>query len=170
MTPAFVCGISPSRTWAAMIRTFASCFAALGLAACVGLSAAPGNALSLRAADQAQMLAVSAGDVDALDALAHPDLRINAPTGQILTREDFLAAMRSGDIGAEAFTRLPEDVIITGDIGTVMGSEVFTPTASSALGREYGSVPLQRRYTNIYVWMDGSWRWLARHANVVGTE
>jgi hypothetical protein len=149
-----------------MIRFIAFGIAALGLTACASMPSASRDAASLRAADQAQMNAVAAGDIAALEALAHPDLRINAPTGRILTNQAFFAAMRSGAIGAEAFTRTPEDVVIAGDIGTVMGSEVFTPTAASDLGRQYGAVPLQRRYTNIYVWRDGRWRWLARHANV----
>ena len=49
----------------------------------------------------------------------------------------------------------------------VIGREVFTPTAQSELGRLYGAVPLQRRYTNVYVWQDGRWYWLARQAAVV---
>ncbi len=150
-----------------MIRFIAFGIAAIGLTACVSMPSAPRDAASLRAADIAQMEAVAAADIAALDALAHPDLRINAPTGRILTRDAFFAAIRSGAIAAEAFTRTPESVAITGDIGTVMGSEVFTPTAGSDLGRQYGAVPRQRRYTNIYVWQDGRWRWLVRHANVV---
>jgi hypothetical protein len=46
-------------------------------------------------------------------------------------------------------------------------AKIFTPAAASELGRTSGARPLQRRYTNIYVWEDGHWFWLARHANVV---
>jgi hypothetical protein len=150
-----------------MNRIVAICVAILCFTACATMPATEPDLASLRATDHAQMSAVSAGDIAALDALAHPDLRINAPTGRILTHQAFFAAMRSGAIGAEAFTRTPEDAVIRGEIGVVMGSEVFTPTAASDLGRQYGAVPLQRRYTNVYVWQDGRWRWLARHANVV---
>jgi hypothetical protein len=152
-----------------MIRIIALGVSVLCLTACVALPSAARDAASLRAADAAQMRAVADGDIAALEALAHPDLRINAPTGRILTHGTFFAAMRSGAIGAEAFTRAPEDVVIVGDVGAVMGGEVFTPTAASDLGRQYGAVPLQRRYTNVYVWLEGRWRWLARHANVVAT-
>jgi hypothetical protein len=127
-----------------------------------------GDEASLRAIDEAQMRAVAAADVATLEALAHPELRINAPTGRILTHETFLAGVRSGAIRAEAFTRTPESVTIVGNVGTVMGSEVFTPAAESDLGRQYGAVALQRRYTNIYIWQEARWRWLARQANVVG--
>lgn len=150
-----------------MSRIVAILFALVCLAACAVMSSSAPDLASLRATDHAQMNAVSAGDIAALDGLAHPDLRINAPTGRILTHQAFFTAMRSGAIGAEAFRRTPEDAIIRGEIGVVMGSEVFTPTVASDLGRQYGAVPLQRRYTNIYVWQEGRWRWLARHANVV---
>ena len=70
-------------------------------------------------------------------------------------------------VGAEGFERTVESVTIRGDVGVVMGSEIFTPTAKSELGRTYGTRPLSRRYTNIYVLEHGKWKWLARHANVV---
>ncbi len=117
--------------------------------------------------DVEQKMMVARADVEGLAALSAPELTINAPTGRVLTRGQFLAMMRNGQIGAEQFERTVESVTVNGDTGIVMGSEVFTPTAQSELGRTYGAVPLKRRYTNIYVWRGGTWRWLARHANVV---
>ncbi|MBV8972930.1 MAG: nuclear transport factor 2 family protein [Sphingomonadaceae bacterium] len=117
--------------------------------------------------DARQKEMVARADVSALAALAAPTLTINAPINRVLRRDQFLDMMRSGQIGAEAFTRTVESVTVTGDVGIVMGSEVFTPTATSELGRTYGARPLQRRYTNVYVRTDSGWKWLARHANVV---
>ncbi|WP_341209580.1 nuclear transport factor 2 family protein [uncultured Sphingomonas sp.] len=94
---------------------------------------------------------VAKADADGLAALSSPALTINAPTGRILTRDQFIAMMRSGQIGAEDFERTVESVTVSGDTGVIMGNEVFTPTAQSELGRTYGAVPLRRRYTNIYV-------------------
>ena len=122
---------------------------------------------TLRSVDEQQRQMVAAANVAGLERLAHPNLRINAPTGRVLTRDQFLSMMRSGQIGAEQFDRIAEMVIITGDQAVVMGRETFTPTAQSELGRTYGAVPLQRRYTNVYVREAGRWRWVARHANVV---
>ena len=110
---------------------------------------------------------VANADVNGLAALTAPGLMINAPTNRILSRDQFLAMMRGGQIGAESFERMVESVTIEGDVGVVMGSEVFTPTAESELGRTYGARSLNRRYTNIYVLKHGEWKWLARHANVV---
>lgn len=121
----------------------------------------------LAAVDARQKEMVAKADVDGLAALSAPTLTINAPTNRILSHDQFLAMMRSGQIGAEAFERTVENVSIHGDVGVVMGNEVFTPTAESELGRTYGARPLKRRYTNIYVLEQGVWKWLARHANVV---
>lgn len=120
--------------------------------------------------DMQQKAMVARADVNALDALSSPELTINAPTGRVLTRAQFLAMMRDGRIGAEDFDRTIESVTVDGDVGVVMGREVFTPTPQSELGRTYGAVPLDRRYTNVYRREGGKWRWFARHANVVAKK
>lgn len=137
-------------------------------------SAAPGNAeprskleAELRAIDAQQRAAITAGDVRAMEALSHPDLMVNAPSNRVLTRAQVLAMMKSGAIAAERFERTPERVTITGDVAVVMGSERLVPTATSESGRLFGTKPLNRRYTNIYLRENGRWRFLARHANVV---
>ena len=154
-------------------RTFFAC--ALLLAAAATPSASqPSERKSAEAAlaalDLRQKDMVAKADVDGLAALSASDLTINAPTDRVLTREQVLAMMRNGQIGAEDFERTVESVSVSGDVGVVMGSEVFTPTAQSELGCTYGAVPLKRRYTNIYVRTGGTWRWFARHANVVLTK
>lgn len=93
--------------------------------------------------DLEQKAMVAKADVEGLTALSAPELTINAPTGRVLTRDQFLAMMRNGQIGAEQFERTVESVTLSGDTGVVMGSEVFTPTAQSELGRTYGAVPLK---------------------------
>lgn len=141
-------------------------FIALLAGSCVTAPSGLGQS-SVLAVDEQQRAMVSEGNVAGLEALAHPNLRINAPGGHVLTREQFLANMRSGEIAAEHFDRTAEDVKITGSIAIVMGHEVFTPVATSELGRSFGAKPLQRRYTNVYIWQGGRWLWLARQANVI---
>lgn len=134
--------------------------------ACATMPPAESRA-SILAVDEQQRAMVARSDAGGLDRLAHPNLRINAPGGRVLTREQFLANVRSGQIASEAFERIPEDMQISGNIAVVMGRETFTPTSESELGRMFGPGPLQRRYTNVYIWQDGRWQWLARHANVL---
>ena len=129
-----------------------------------------GSEESLRAVDAEERRIVSEADAAGLAAMAHPNLVINAPAGRVLTGEQLIARLRSGEVAAHRFERTPEVVRITGDIGVVMGSETFVPTAESELGRMFGARPLQRRYTNVYRFEGGRWRFLARHANVHGQE
>lgn len=126
-----------------------------------------GNRDTIFAVDEVQRRLVASSDVAGLERLAHPNLRINAPGGRSLQREQFMANMRSGEMAAESFERTAEDIAVSGNVAVVMGREVFTPTLTSELGRTFGAVPLQRRYTNTYILQRGRWMWLARHANVV---
>ena len=99
--------------------------------------------------------------------LAHRNLRINAPTNVVLSKDQLVEMMANGQIAAENFIRVPESVTITANVGVVMGRETFTPTPDSASGRMFGARPIDRRYTNVYLFEGGKWRFLARHANVV---
>ena len=123
---------------------------------------------SLLATDARQRDAVAKIDLKAIGAISHPNLRVNAPNNRILTREDLIRMVGSGEIRNEVFERTPEQVVITGDVGVVMGHEVVFPGAASEQARTYGAKTLNRRYTNIYLrGEDGVWRHLARHANVI---
>jgi hypothetical protein len=122
---------------------------------------------ALLAADARQRAAVANIDLAAIAAIAHPNLRVNAPNNRILTREDLLHMVGSGEIRNEAFERVAEQVVVTGDVGVVMGRERVFPGARSEQARMYGRRPLERRYTNVYLRERGAWRHLARHANVV---
>jgi len=125
---------------------------------------------SLRAADAQQLQAIMTRDDKAMATMAHANLRINAPTGRILKREELLSMMASGEIATERFERTPESVTITGNLGVVMGGEIVVPTATSTSGQMFGAgKTLQRRYTNVYLLEQGAWKFIARHANVVPT-
>lgn len=121
----------------------------------------------LRATDDIQRRAIAENDVPTLERIFHPALLVNAPSSRVLTREQVLAMVGSGEIAAERFERTIETVKITGDLGVVMGNETIVPTEASESGRLFGSRALTRRYSNIYVLEGGEWRLIARHANVV---
>jgi hypothetical protein len=119
------------------------------------------------AADARQRIAVASVDTKAIGRISHPNLRINAPNNRILTREDLVRMVASGEIRNEVFQRTPEDVVITGNVGVVMGREVVLPGAGSEQARMYGRKTLNRRYTNIYIRTRDGWRHVARHANIM---
>lgn len=132
-------------------------------------AATPRNAdeTAVLEADARQRDAVARVDLAAIAEIAHPNLRVNAPSNRILTREDLIRMVGSGDIRNEVFERTPEAVVITGDVGVVMGREVVYPGAASEQAKMYGQKTLNRRYTNVYLREGGAWRHLARHANVI---
>ena len=119
------------------------------------------------AADARQRDAVARVDPAAITAIAHPNLRINAPNNRILSGDDLVRMVGSGEIRNEVFERIPEAVVVTGDVAVVMGRETVLPGAASEQARMYGRKTLNRRYTNVYLREAGTWRHLARHANIV---
>ena len=148
------------------------------LAACcmvvsVSASGAPAigrtaNERAVLAADARQRDAVASVNLEAIRAISHPNLRVNAPSNRILTGGDLVKMVESGEIRNEVFERVPEEVVITGSIGVVMGHETVFPGAASEQARMYGRKTLHRRYTNVFIREGGVWRHLARHANVIG--
>lgn len=120
------------------------------------------------AADARQRDAVANVDLKAIAAISHPNLRVNAPNNRILTRADLIRMVGSGEIRNEVFERVPETVIVTGDIGVVMGHETVFPGAGSEQARMYGQRTLNRRYTNVFLREGKAWRHLARQANIIG--
>ena len=121
------------------------------------------------AADAQQRLAVASMDIAAIGKISDPHLRVNAPNNRILSRDDLMRLVASGEIRNELFERTPEDVVITGDVGVVMGHEVVFPGAGSEQARMYGRKTLNRRYTNIYIRTGEGWLHLARHANIIAS-
>lgn len=83
--------------------------------------------IAVLATDVRQSTAVASIDLDAIAAISHPYLRVNAPSNRILTREDLIGRVKSGDIRNQVFERIPEAVVVTGDIGVVMGRETVLP-------------------------------------------
>jgi hypothetical protein len=118
--------------------------------------------------DARQRDAVASVDLAGIREIAHPNLRVNAPNNRILTREDLVRMVESGEIRNEVFERVPETVTVTGDVAVVMGRETVLPGENSEQARMYGAGRrLERRYTNVYLRTDGVWKHLARHANIV---
>ena len=118
-------------------------------------------------ADSSQREAVATIDAKAIAAISHPNLRINAPNNRILTGEDLVRMVGTGEIRNEVFERIPEQVTITGDVAVVMGRETVLPGAASEQALMYGRRTLNRRYTNVYLRVAGKWLHIARHANIV---
>ena len=121
--------------------------------------------VSLRAADRAQLDAARAGDADAIASITLPTFIINNPLGETGTGDRMIQRFRSGEIAIERLARVIERTAITGDVGVVMGREVVEHAPTSLEGRGERRGPILRRFTHVWLWRDGNWRWLARHAS-----
>jgi hypothetical protein len=122
---------------------------------------------SLRAADAEQMRIIVEGDAAAQEAFMHPDYILNGPSNRVLRKPVLVERLARGEMASERFERTIEGISITGDIGIVMGSEIVRPAAGSALAGQFGERDLARRFTNVFLFEDGRWRFLARQASVV---
>lgn len=118
------------------------------------------------AADARQRDAVANVDLKAIAAISHRNLRVNAPNNRVLTRGDLIRMVGSGEIRNEVFERVPETVVVTGNIGVVMGHETVVPSAASEQAQMYGHRTLNRRFTNVFLREGKTWRHLARQANI----
>lgn len=121
----------------------------------------------LRAADAEQMRIIVGGDAAAQQDFMHPNYMINAPANLVRRKAEVVAMLARGQMASESFERQVEAVQITGPVGIVMGSETVTPAPGSNLARLHPGMTLARRFTNIFLWEAGKWRFLARQATVV---
>jgi hypothetical protein len=143
-------------------------FALVALIGLVGAAPSPApDEASLRAADAEQMRIIVDEDAKAQQEFMHPNYMLNGPANAVKRKPELVAMLARGDIASETFERKVEGVAITGDVGIVMGSEAVTPSPTSNLGRLHPGETLNRRYTNVFLWQDGKWRFLARQASIV---
>ena len=122
---------------------------------------------SLRAADAEQMRIIVEQDAKAQSGFMHPNYIINGPANRIMRKATVVDMLAHGKMASERFERVIEGTAITGNIGIVMGSEVVQPAAGSELGEKFGSTPLKRRFTNVFIFENGKWSFLARQASIV---
>lgn len=122
---------------------------------------------SLRAADAEQMRIIVQGDAKAQEAFMHPNYIINGPSNVVRRKPILVRMLAHGKMGSDRFERVIEDLAITGNVGIVMGSEIVHPLPGSQLGTLHGAKLLHRRFTNVFLFQDGSWRFLARQATIV---
>ena len=130
-------------------------------------SAAEVSEASLRAADAEQMRIIVDGDAKAQDLFMHQNYIVNGPSNRVLRKQVLVEMLAQGKMASEHFERRIEGVAITGNVGVVMGSERVRPAKGSELGDKHGNNDLNRRFTNVFIYEQGRWQFLARQASVV---
>jgi hypothetical protein len=122
---------------------------------------------SLRAADAEQMRIIVDGDAKAQSVFMHDNYIVNGPSNRVLRKAVLVEMLAQGKMASDRFERTIEGTAITGNIGIVMGSEIVRPGAGSDLAQTFGGRDLKRRFTNVFIFEGGAWRFLARQASVI---
>lgn len=122
---------------------------------------------SLRAADAEQMRIIVQADAEKQRAFMHPNYMINGPSNRVMRKDVLVDMLAGGMMASDRFERSIEGIAITGNVGVVMGREVVRPVSTSELGQAHGTKTLVRRFTNVFLFEAGEWRFLARQATIV---
>jgi len=136
------------------------------------LVAAPAAAIqpdeiSLRAADAEELRIIVERDAKAEREFMHPNYIVNSPVNRIVRKDELVKLLAEGKIANEGLERTIEATAITGNVGIVMGRETVKPKSTSELGQLHGAGPLERRFTNVFLFENGRWRFLARQSTVI---
>lgn len=122
---------------------------------------------SLRAADAEEVRIISEGDVKAEREFMHPNYLVNSPANRIVRKDELIKLLAAGTIANDGIQRTIEATAITGRVGIVMGREMVKPKPASELGRLHTEMTLERRFTNVFLFESGKWRFLARQSTVI---
>ena len=117
----------------------------------------------IRSLEQTEVQAVLNKDTITLKKIWDKDYVVNNPDNKIVLATSNPADRPVMQKARTSFTREVEKIIINGDIVISMGSETVVPAGDVSKAGQ----TVKRRYTNIWMRKDNSWKLVARHANVV---
>ena len=117
----------------------------------------------IRGLEQIEVKAVLEKDTVTLLKLWDKDYVVNAPSNKVVFSGKTAVDRPVMNMSRSSFTREVEQVIVRGDIVFSMGGETVVQTGD----QPQAGKPVKRRYTNIWMKKDGSWKLVARHANVI---
>jgi len=119
---------------------------------------------TVRSLDDQERAAVLKQDQPALERLWSDQFTVNAPSNQVVIgKRAVLALVQRGVMQRSSFERKIEFIRVDGDFCIIMGAETVQPIGDAPLAGQ----TVQRRFTNIWRKEAGTWRMIARHANVI---
>jgi Domain of unknown function (DUF4440) len=113
----------------------------------------------IRTLEEQGRVAFLAGDIPPLDAMWDDRLLVNSPLNIVNDKAKVLDLLGKGLIRHTRDDVQIEHIVRYGDIVVVMGGDTVDGPPSNVL--------THRRFTNIWQLQDGSWRLIARHAQVI---
>ena len=114
------------------------------------------------ALEEQSRVAFLAADLPTLERLWSEDFVVNSPLHVINDRAAVLDLLRAGRIRHTVYDVEIERVVRSGDVVVVMGRDAVD-------GPPHGE-RMQRRFTNVWQRRDGTWRTIARHAQLVARQ
>lgn len=125
---------------------------------------APDVEAEVRRLEGEEHQAMLRADAPRLQEIWAPNFMVNAPFNRVtMGSQEVVDLVEAGAIAYASFERDVESVLVEGDLAVTMGSETVVPTG----GHPEAGETLRRRYTNVWMRQEGTWRLVARHANVV---
>jgi ketosteroid isomerase-like protein len=115
----------------------------------------------VRQLDSLHAAAVLSGDLKEMDKYWTKDFIVNNPFNEI----DNADRIRNAIVTYSSFQRICEAVRIHENVAILMGREIVIPKGTSPNSGK----TINRRYTNIWMKIDGHWQLVARHASVICT-
>jgi ketosteroid isomerase-like protein len=119
---------------------------------------------SVRKVEDEFAAAYGRNDAEALDRLWAADYTFVNPPGQMLTKAQRLAMIRSGELKIEAYSRDDESIRIYGN------TAVVTYRSTVKAQRNGTDVSSQRRVITVWVKRDGHWQAVAQQSTGIRTD
>ena len=119
---------------------------------------------TVRSLDDQARIAALKRDVPTLKRLWSDQFTVNAPNNEVLIgKPAVLDWVHRGIINFSSFDRTIEFIRVDGDLAIIMGAEAVRPIGDAPAAGQ----TVRRRFTNIWRKEGGTWRLIARHANVI---
>ena len=117
----------------------------------------------IRKLEQAEAQAVLQGDTAILfNELWAPEFMVNNPANRVVSKRDVAELLRTGKIDYSHFNRIIEKIAIIDNTAIVMGREEVKPKGVS----NHKDQVVTRRFTNIWMKRNGSWKAVGRQATI----
>ena len=117
----------------------------------------------IRKLEQMEVEATLKKDSSTLLKLWDEEFFVNAPNNKVTFAGETTLDRPVLKMPRIDFTRDVEEIVIRGNIVFSMGSETVVDKVAQTNQQQ----TIKRRYTNIWMNKDGSWKLIARHANVI---
>lgn len=115
--------------------------------------------MEVRKLDSLHAAAVLSGDLKEMDKYWTEDFMVTNPFNEI----DKADRIRNGTVTYSSFQRICEGIRVYENTVIVMGKEIVVPKGKSP---DAGKT-INRRYTNIWMKIEGQWRLVARQASII---